>query len=158
MSRDVDLLHEGAGFLDFIRRDNDKLAIVLGHEVSHVLARHGVERMGTSLLLMTAVTMFLVFLRYSRANAKAKRCAATMLSCPGTFSLLLCSSPHEGGELTVFPNLCIQTEMRELSCLCFPSMYAVGSKLKRSSCSCKQHRKGIPGLHVTVISGRGTNS
>lgn len=35
-----------AGLLDALGRDRDKLAVVLGHEASHVLARHSAEGVG----------------------------------------------------------------------------------------------------------------
>lgn len=76
--------YEDAGFLNFIKRDRDKLAIVLGHEVSHVLARHGVERMGMSLLLMAGATLLVAWIRYSRAVARAQRYAACCFSSSAT--------------------------------------------------------------------------
>lgn len=44
--------HVRAGLLDVVRRDEDKLAAILGREAAHVVARHCAEGIGLSLTIL----------------------------------------------------------------------------------------------------------
>lgn len=66
----------GAGLLDMVGRDADKLATVLGHEAAHVVARHSAEGVGLRALLGGAGWFVCSALKGLSAGAtRSYRCA-----------------------------------------------------------------------------------
>jgi Zn-dependent protease with chaperone function len=59
-STPVLLLLYHPGLLQLLRRDPDLLAMVMGHEIAHALARHNTEKMGMGLALSMISSMAMV--------------------------------------------------------------------------------------------------
>src|SRR3990170_76298 len=70
-----------------ITRDEDGLAAVLGHEIGHVIARHGGERVSQQMLVNVGLETTMVAL--SRCNPATVQAVASLLGAGATVGVLL---------------------------------------------------------------------
>ena len=70
-----------------ITRDEDGLAAVLGHEIGHVIARHGGERVSQQMLVNVGLETTMVAL--SRGNPATVQAVASLLGAGATVGVLL---------------------------------------------------------------------
>jgi predicted Zn-dependent protease len=70
-----------------ITRDEDGLAAVLGHEIGHVIARHGGERVSQQMLVNVGLETTMAAL--SRGNPATVQAVASLLGAGATVGLLL---------------------------------------------------------------------
>ena len=73
-----------------ITRDENGLAAVLGHEIGHVIARHGSERVSQQMLVNTGLTgLETTMAALSRGNPATVQAVASLLGAGATVGLLL---------------------------------------------------------------------
>jgi len=76
-----------------VTADEESLAVVIGHEVAHAIARHGGERMSTSLALMGALVG--TDLLWDANDEDKKQNIMMLLGISGTLGTLAFSREHE---------------------------------------------------------------
>jgi hypothetical protein len=72
------------GLLQLLRRDPDLLAMVMGHEIAHALARHNTEKMGMGLALSMISSMAMV-----RTHVDSSISCCLVFSCVATGHCLM---------------------------------------------------------------------
>lgn len=61
--------------MDILNRDEDELAVVVAHEVAHVVARHSAERLGLKLLTQIASAAITYYVLSHMQGQQQQRCA-----------------------------------------------------------------------------------
>jgi predicted Zn-dependent protease len=79
-----------------VTRDDAGLAAVLGHEIAHVIARHGGERVSQQLLVQTGLDLTMAAL--SKGDPRTVRSVASLLGAGATVGLILPWSREQESE------------------------------------------------------------
>jgi predicted Zn-dependent protease len=79
-----------------VTRDESGLAAVLGHEIAHVIARHGGERISQNLLVQTGLTATMAAL--SRGDPQTVRSVGSLLGAGAAVGLILPWSREQESE------------------------------------------------------------